>query len=129
MFEYIISFLMELVLRAKSWDYSSYFLNINGRTTIPYMLFWGLGIMLLIHFVYPILSKWIESIPKKIGDILVIFLVIFMTFNMIISWTALGRQVLRHKGYEPFTIIGEFYDKVYTDEFLKKIYRNMSFVK
>lgn len=73
-------------------------------------------------------SKWIEKIPIKFGNILVKFLVIFMTFNMVVSWTALGRQTLRHKGYEPFTFIGEFYDKVYTDEYLEKVYANMKFV-
>ena len=128
-FEYIISFLMELVLGVASWDYSNYFLNINGRTTIPYMIFWGFAIMLLVHLIYPFLSKWIEKIPSKIGKPLVVILVIFMTLNMIISWTALGRAVLRNKGYEPFTFIGEFYDKVYPDEYLKTIYTNMKFIK
>lgn len=126
--EYIISFLMELVLGARSWDYYGRPLNINGRTTIPYMLFWGLAVMILVHLVYPYISKWIEKLPVKFGNILVKFLVVFMTINMVVSWTALGRQTLRHKGYEPFTIVGKFYDKVYTDEYLEKVYANMKFV-
>lgn len=125
--EYIASFLLEFILGAKSWDYSDQILNINGRTSISYMIFWGFAMMLLIHFVHPWISKKIEAIPKKLGDILVKFFVIFLSVDMLISFTALGRQVLRHKGYGPITFIGEFYDKVYTDEFLKKIYVNMSF--
>ena len=39
-FEYIISFLQETFTHTISWDYSNYFLNINGRTTIPYMIVW-----------------------------------------------------------------------------------------
>ena len=120
---------MELVLKTKSWDYSTYFLNIDGRTTIPYMIFWGFAIMVLVHFIYPILSKWIEKIPSKIGKPLVVILVIFITLDMIISFTALGRATLRNKGYEPITVVGEFYDQVYTDEFLKTIYTNMKWVK
>ena len=127
--EYIISYLMELVLGVASWDYSTYFLNINGRTTIPYMLFWGFASMILVHIIYPILSKWIEKIPSKIGKPLIVILVIFMSLNMFISFTALGRATLRNKGYEPFTIVGEFYDKVYPDEFLRTIYTNMKWVK
>lgn len=127
--EYSVSFLMELVLGAKSWDYSSYFLNINGRTSIPYMLFWGFAIMILIHYVYPVVSNMIEKIPKKWGNALVSFLVIFMSLDMIVSWTALARQALRNKGHSPVTFVGEFYDRVYDDEFLKKIYVNMSFEK
>lgn len=127
--EYTVSFLMELVLGVASWDYSTYFLNINGRTTIPYMIFWGFAVMILIHCVYPYLSKLIEKIPNRIGKPLIIILVIFMSINMIISWTALARSTLRNKGYEPYTFIGEFYDKVYPDDFLKTIYTNMKFVK
>ena len=41
-FEYGISFLQETFLHTISWDYSDAFLNINGRTTIPYMIVWGL---------------------------------------------------------------------------------------
>lgn len=126
--EYVISFLMELVLCTRSWNYYGRPLNINGRTTIPYMIFWGLAVMVLVHFVYPYISKWIEKIPYKFGNILVKFLVVFMTINMVVSWTALGRQTLRHKGYKPFTFVGEFYDKVYTDEYLEKVYANMKFV-
>lgn len=127
--EYIISLLMELVLGVASWDYTGRPLNIMGRTTVLYMIFWGFAVMLLIHVIYPILSKWIEKIPYKIGHPLVIVLVIFMTFNMVVSWTALGRATLRNKGYEPFTIVGEFYDKVYPDEYIKSVYTNMKFVK
>ncbi len=127
--EYVISYLMELVLGVASWDYSNYFLNINGRTTIPYMIFWGLASALLVHVIYPFLSKFIEKIPSKIGKPLVVFLVIFMTLNMFISFTALGRATLRNYGYEPFTFLGEFYDLVYPDEYLKTIYTNMKFVK
>lgn len=126
--EYIISYLMEIVLGLASWDYHNRPLNINGRTTILYMLFWGLAILILIHFIYPYLSKLIEKIPKKIGDVLVKFFVIFMTFNMVVSWTALARQALRHQGYKPFTIVGEIYDKIYPDEYLKKKFANMKFV-
>lgn len=126
--EYVISFLMELVLGVKSWDYTNRPLNIMGRTTVLYMIFWGLAVLILVHFVYPYISKLIEKIPKKLGVLIVKVLVVFMTFNMIISWTALARQTLRHKGYPPFTFVGEFYDKVYTDEFLKRVYANMKFV-
>ena len=127
--EYIISYLMELVLGTSSWDYSTYFLNIHGRTTIPYMFFWGFASMIIVHFIYPILSKLIEKIPSKIGKPLIVILVIFMSLDMFLSWTALGRATLRNKNYEPFTFVGEFYDKVYPDDFLKTIYTNMKYTK
>lgn len=44
---------------------------------------------------------------------------------MLISWSALIRQTLRHKGIAPLTPIGLLYDKYYTNEFLKKYFANM----
>jgi len=129
LFEYIMCFLMEITIGAVSWDYSDYFLNINGRTTIPYMIFWGFAVMILIHFVYPLLSKFIDKFSFKFRKVITIIFIIFMSVDILISWTALGRQVYRKKGYEPISFIGEFCDKVYTDEYLKKVYRNMKFVK
>ena len=85
--------------------------------------------MFLIHFVYPFLVKILDKMNFKLKKIIGYFLVIFMTLNMLVSFTALGRQALRNKGYPPFTVIGEFYDKVYPDEVLKKAYQNMKFVR
>ncbi len=123
--EYIISFLLEAFIGTSSWDYSSKFLNINGRTTIPIMMFWGLLGFIFIKIIYPFLSSYIEKVPSRIGYLLSNILVVFLIFDMTISWTALFRQNLCRKGVGPFTLVGEFYDKVYTDDYLKKVYPNM----
>lgn len=124
-FEYGVGFLQETFVGMVSWDYSDRFLNINGRTTIPYMLFWGFLSVFLIKVIYPFLSNLIEKIPYNLGNLVTNILVIFLSLDMLVSWTALIRQNLRRNGVEPLTFIGEFYDKVYTDEFLEKIYPNM----
>ena len=89
------------------------------------MIFWGFLGLIFIKIIYPFLSNYIEKIPNKIGHLLSIFLLVFLIFDMTISWTALFRQNLRRKGVKPFTLVGEFYDKVYTDDYLKKVYPNM----
>ena len=78
------------------------------------------------RFIYPLLSKLIEMIPYKVGKILLPILVVFMCLNMFVSYTALFRQAQRLDGKPPMTFLGEIYDKVYTDEFLAKIYANMN---
>lgn len=40
--EYLLNFLEEKILGTRSWNYTGKFLNINGRTTLIYMAFWGL---------------------------------------------------------------------------------------
>ncbi len=126
-FEYIISFLQEVFTHTTSWDYSNHFLNINGRTTIPYMVVWGLFSFIFIKKIYPYLSKSIEKIPLKIGNYLFYIVLIFLSLDMAVSWTALIRSALRRNDIAPITPVGKFYDQVYPDHVLAKSFPNMNF--
>ncbi len=126
-FEYLISLLQEIFTHTRSWDYSSYFLNIDGRTTIPYMLVWGIFTLIFAKIIYPFLSKWIEKIPVNIGNIIFYILLIFLIIDMFISWTALFRSAMRRNDIEPITPVGRLYDKVYPDSVLSKSFPNMDF--
>lgn len=123
--EYLISFLQEFFTHTTSWDYSNLPLNINGRTTLPIMVVWGVMGLVLVKVIYPWISKWIEMIPERIGNAIYITLIVFMALNMLISWTAIIRQTLRHNNVSPFTPLGRFYDECYDDEYLERYFPNM----
>ncbi|MGN1342858.1 MAG: hypothetical protein ACI4VL_06700, partial [Bacilli bacterium] len=123
--EYIISFLQEFFLGTKSWNYSNYFLNINGRTTVPYMLFWGLLGILFVKFIYPFFSSKIDALTVSFGDKFTIVLIVLLSLDMIISWTALIRQTLRHYDVPSFSVVGKFYDKHFDDDYILKKFPNM----
>ncbi len=125
-FEYAVSFLQETFIHTVSWDYSQEFLNINGRTTIPFMLVWGVMGYILIRKIYPVTSKVIESIPTERGETIFRILLVFMILDMLVSWTALLRQTLRHNQVPPLTPIDEFYDYYYNDERLRHYFPNMN---
>ena len=127
--EYTMSLLLEVFVGTKSWDYSSKFLNIAGRTTIPIMLVWGLLSLVLIKIIYPRLSRCIERIPNRPGTIITNILLVLLAADMLLSWSALLRQNLRRKGIAPFTIVGKVYDRAYPDEYLSKVYPNMVYTK
>ncbi len=123
--EYIISFLQEVFLGTTSWNYSGKFLNIGGRTTIPYMIFWGfLGIVFL-KIIYPIFRKVIDEIPRKHFKCITNVLYVLVAVDVLISWTALARQTLRHHDIEPITFVGEVYDKYFDDDYIKEKFPNM----
>lgn len=128
-FEYIISLLQEIFTGTVSWDYSRHFLNIDGRTTIPFMLFWGLLGLLFTTKFYPAFSDFIEKIPYKLGKLITHILMITLFLDMLVSFTAIFRQGLRREGVKPYTVIGELCDTYYTDEYLKKHYPNMKVKK
>lgn len=121
-FEYIAGVLAEHVLSIHFWNYSSMFLNIDGKTTIPIMVIWGVMGVVLLKIVYPVVSKWIEKIPYKVGKIINILFLLFLTFDMLLSYSVFGRMIARHKGKEPRTFIGEYYDKKYNDEYMYNMY-------
>lgn len=123
--EYGLSFLQETFTGTTSWNYSGQLGSLGGRTTIPIMLIWGFLGLILVKVVYPFLSSLIEKIPLEIGERLFAILLVFMVFNMLISWTAIIRQNLRHHGVKPFTPIGEFLDTHFNDDYLKKYFPNM----
>ena len=54
-----------------------------------------------------------------------VILVVFMALDMLISWTAIIRQTLRHNHIPPYTPIGRFYDEHFTDDYLEHYFPNM----
>ena len=51
--EFLFSYLEELLFNTISWDYSSHFLNLDGRVNLIYSLFWGLLGIIFAHFILP----------------------------------------------------------------------------
>lgn len=127
--EYALSYFQELVTHTTSWDYHGMWLNLNGRTTIPFMAVWGLMGLVLVKVIYPIISRWIERIPIRTGEIIFAGLLIFMLIDMTISWSAVVRRALRHNNIPALTPVGEFFDRNYPDEFLVKYYPNMEWAE
>lgn len=123
--EFGIGFLQETFIGTVSWNYSNSFLNIQGRTSLKYMIVWGFLGVAFVKWIYPFVSSLIEKIPINIGNSLYTILLIVVLIDCLISWTALGRQTLRRKGHEPFTVIGEFYDKNFNDNYLKSKFPTM----
>lgn len=44
----------QYLLGSRSWNYANEPLNIGGRTTVPFMLFWGLLCYLIVRFILPL---------------------------------------------------------------------------
>ena len=48
-FEYFVSLILEMLFGLRWWDYSNDFLNIQGRVSLLYSIFWGLIGLFLIN--------------------------------------------------------------------------------
>lgn len=122
--EYVMAVGQELLFGTRSWDYSDKYLNIGGKTTIPYMFVWGAIVVAFIYLVFPLIFKLYKLIPRKIGDIVFKILAIFLIFDILISGIAVYRQNLRRHGIEPRNFIERYCDTHYPDDLLNGIYEN-----
>ena len=65
--EYFTSWFLEMTHNGeKWWDYSGYFLNLNGRICAEGLLVFGLGGMAIVYVAAPLLDDLIRKIPYKI---------------------------------------------------------------
>lgn len=117
--EYIIGFLQETFLGTTSWNYSNMILNINGRTSVPIMIIWGFMGLVFLYFIYPIMSKLIDKIKGRKGEIITNVFICLITVDIFISWGALIRQSLRHHDIPAYTIVGKWFDDTFTDEYIQ----------
>lgn len=87
--EYIASYFLELVFNLRWWDYTGYFLNINGRVCLIFSIFFGIAGVIFIKNIYPIMQKTFDKIRKKLSTktiwIILITIIILMTLDKGIS--------------------------------------------
>lgn len=65
--EYLVSWIGEIILGVKWWDYSNMPLNINGRICVYFSLFWGFLALYLIASFNPKIDRMIDCIKCKIS--------------------------------------------------------------
>ena len=127
--EYVLSWVQEMLFGTISWDYSEKFLNINGRTTIPYMIVWGALIVVFAHFVFPLIEKLYQSIAPRKMNIACTVLAVFLALDIGISVLATARQSMRRAGDAADNTLEVILDRYYNDERMLKTYSNAREVK
>lgn len=124
-FEYVCSVFTEVFFGTIFWDYSHIPFNINGRINLLFCLFWGLAAVIFIRIIYPILTNWIEKIPKKFGTIATIILFVLFVIDLLITGSVMMRYNNRIKGKEATNIVEKLCDKYANDDYMKKRWSNM----
>lgn len=77
--EYFISWFLEQLYDGKKWwDYSDYFLNLNGRICMEGLFAFGIGGMFLVYVLEPLLGRLFQRIPKKF--LMTVCLVLLLLF-------------------------------------------------
>lgn len=122
--EYLCSFFQEIFFGTISWDYSDLFMNLNGRTSLLYGIYWGIIAVIYLKIAYPAFEKMDLLFDKKSIRIVTVFFMLFMTFDITISCMAGSRQQERRQSIPANGAVDEFLDRTYPDELLDRIYNN-----
>ena len=129
-FEALASLRQQAVFGSVSWDYSAQPLSIlGGRTSLRYMVYWGLLGVVFMKILFPLLMRIVDWIPRKPGKILAMLLAVFFVFNVAISAASVYRWSERVAGIPAKNAVAVFLDKHYPDSRMQTVYPNMTFKK
>lgn len=124
-YEYICSVFTEIAFGTVFWDYSEIPFNLGGRINLLYCFFWGTAAVVWMKGVYPLLSRWIEKLPARAGNIGCTILVVLLAADMIVSALALARYSERQAGAPEQSAAGQMLDEYFPDEFIENRYENL----
>ena len=136
--EYLSSYIGELFLHVKWWDYSNDFLNINGRTCLYYAVLWGFLSIILIKYVNPKLDKAIDFVTERVSNLFlkstIVVITLFMTIDGAITCYALDAFLVRVANEYNVNINGidskkvKYFANTFSDEKMMMTYPNMIIV-
>lgn len=84
--EYISSFALDVIYGQKWWDYSGYFVNLNGRICLEGLLIFGLGGLAISYIIAPMLDNALRKVSKKALVPMLVGLVTIFIIDQIYSW-------------------------------------------
>ena len=123
--EYLVSWIGELILGVKWWDYSDMPLNINGRICVYFSIFWGFLALYLIASFNPKIDKLINWIKSKISlktlKTLTVSITIILFVDCIITGIAMSFFLIRMISQNNLNvsnkeIIMQKYEDIYTNK-------------
>lgn len=109
--EYITSYLMEKIFKARWWDYSDKPFNINGRVYLINSTIFGILGYILIGIVDPKISFFLSSIDPFWLSVITTFILFLFIFDAIFSFNVM--QKIKNTA--------ECIRKDYTEEITKKV--------
>ena len=127
--EYFISWFGETCMHIKWWDYTNYFLNINGRVCLYFGIFWGILGIWLIKRLNPHVDEIIDRLKNKIPSFrrkaVVSAVSLFLLIDCIASVVALDYYKIRvvvenNVEVANFEEYQERYNKIYSNEKRKR---------
>ena len=117
--EYVTSYLMEKLFRARWWDYSNHKFHINGRVSLTTSLGFGALGLLLVYIFNPFFLNIIKNIPTIVFNVIIAVVLIFFVTDVIVSFKIISN--IKRESSQTFKDVTE-----QTTEEIKKVLREKS---
>lgn len=98
--EFLVGFIMERFFKDKWWDYSNNPFNIKGYICLEFSVIWGLGCVLVVDVVHPLIMRLIDSIPCAPGKWVLLGLFIILAADAALTLWSLLKLPKRFKAME-----------------------------
>jgi uncharacterized membrane protein len=76
---------LDKLFHMRWWDYSDKPFNVHGYVCLGYSVMWGIGVVLIVRLVHPLLFGVVRLIPEKIGLILLIISYAGYAVDLVVS--------------------------------------------
>ena len=88
-FEYITSYVLEMLFQKTWWDYSNEFMNFQGRVCLIFSVLWGIVGLIVAQIIHPFIERklniLIEKIPKNKIDLILQIVLVFFIEDIVLS--------------------------------------------
>ena len=125
-FEFFTSWYLEVAFGICAWDYSSAFLNFEGRTDLAHAIAWGVLGFLWIRFALPVTMRVVDAIKMNWRAAITILAFSAMLVNAVMTIMALDAWSMRSEGIEPQDEVQQFYADNFGNEWMENRFQTMS---
>ena len=125
MFEYLVSWFMEVAFGITAWDYTGQWLSMGGRTSGKYMVFWGLLSVLWVKFLLPRTLFLINLIPWRVRYSLTVVCAVLMAIDIAMTLMAFDCWYGRMAGRTPDSPITDFFATHFNDDVMAHRFQTM----
>jgi uncharacterized membrane protein len=119
--EYLTAYFLELIFKAKWWDYSYKKFNLHGRICLDISIAWGVLCVVMMKYVVPMLNVLIDKLDVMAGSIAVVLILAFMSIDIVATTHSLlsFREVLLKLDTLRREIKNEF--ELFSDKFSENV--------
>lgn len=89
--EYITSYIMEKLFKARWWDYSDQKYNINGRICLETAVPFGLGALIVVYLIHPVVLNFLGAMNDTTTMILSVLIFVLFLADIIISFNIISK--------------------------------------